>query len=86
MTKTTKKPRKNNKLSRILKSILYVGVTCGIILLYPVKQYSPDMSERKRVLFYQYIASDSDKVVVFIVSLILVSTITISINFIKQQK
>ena len=85
MTKTTKKPRKN-KLLKILKSILSVGVTCGIILLYPVKQYSPDMSERKRVLFYQYLASDSDKVVVFIVLLILISTITISINFIKQQK
>ncbi len=85
MTKTTKKPHKN-MLLRILKSILYVGVTCGIILLYPVKQYSPDMSERKRVLFYQFLSIDSDNVVALIVSLILISTITISINFIKQQK
>ena len=85
MTKTTKKSRKN-VLFKILKSIFYVGVTCAMALLYPVRQSNTDMSGHERVFFYKVLANDPDHIIIFIVLLIFISIISISIKFIRQQK
>lgn len=85
MTKTTKKSRRN-MLFKILKPMLYVSVTCTMVLLCPVKQWNSNMTDYQKVSVYKYLLSDPNNVIIFIVLLLFTSAISISIYFIKQQK